>query len=75
MTRKGMDGPNNAGPMDPEFVGLEALDPPGDSDEIAEHESDDPTLDTPGDDAVLEQEELYEGISSSRLPSEKIASD
>ena len=54
-----------------EGVGLEALDPEPDDAEISINERDEPALDSPGDDALLEQEELYEGISSEELPSKK----
>ena len=49
----------------------EFVDPEFDPAEVAEKESSEPTLDSPGDDAVLEQEELYEGINSDSLPSSK----
>jgi hypothetical protein len=56
---------------DIEFVGLEALDPAADESEVSGSDADEPGMDSPGDDAVLEQEELYEGISSDEMPSRK----
>ena len=55
-----------------EAVGLDGLKPPeADPDEVQQASSGDPEQDSPADDAVLEQEELYEGISSESLPSGK----
>lgn len=47
-----------------EWVPLEGLDGPGDDDEVGERQGSQPEQDSPGDDALLSQEELYEGISS-----------
>jgi hypothetical protein len=69
MARNGKETPG-AG-EDIVFVGLEALEPEADASELAGSASDDPGQDSPGDDAVLEQEELYEGLSSDELPSGK----
>jgi hypothetical protein len=38
---------------------------------VSEIQGSDPAQDSPGDSAVLEQEELYEGISSDGEPDEK----
>jgi hypothetical protein len=52
-----------------EFVGLEKLDPEADASEVQALASTEPGLDSPGDDAVLEQEEFMEGLASDSLPS------
>lgn len=57
------DNPRNKGPRD--------LDPDEDASEIPGIEATNSATDSPGDDAILAQEELYEGISSERMPSEK----
>ena len=54
-----------------EFVELDVLDPKSDPAEVQPGVHSDPTEDSPGDSALLEQEELYEGIESDRMPSEK----
>jgi hypothetical protein len=54
-----------------ELVPLEGLDGPADGDEVSESQGSDPAQDSPGDTAVLEQEELYEGISSDGEPDAK----
>jgi hypothetical protein len=54
-----------------EFKGLEALETEPDPSEVGETASEDPPSDSPGDEALLEQEEQYEGIESGRLPSAK----
>lgn len=59
------DGP---GP-EVEFVGLEKLDPEADASEVQALASTDPGLDSPGDNAILEQEEFMEGLASDSLPS------
>jgi hypothetical protein len=56
---------------DRQLVGLDSLDPEKDDSEVADAESSEPPADSPGDEALLEQEEAYEGISSERVPSEK----
>ena len=77
MKRINADGVNGngPGPMDApagtEFVGLEQLDPEADDNEVQDAAGSEPEMDSPGDNAVLDQEELYEGISSERMPSEK----
>jgi hypothetical protein len=58
--------------VDPEFVGLDKLDIKTDDSELPIAEVSDAASDAPGDDAILEQEELYEGISSETLPSDKL---
>lgn len=64
------DGDDAESPV--ELVGLDRLDPTADSSEVALLKTTDPELDSPGDDAVLEQEELMEGSSSESLPSQKV---
>lgn len=54
---------------DPE--NLEKLAGGTDKSEIGDDMVSDAASDSPGDDAILEQEEIYEGISSDSLPSEK----
>jgi hypothetical protein len=54
-----------------EFVGLASVELKKDDAEVQAKAGSDPASDSPGDDAILEQEELYEGLSSDRLPSEK----
>lgn len=46
-----------------------------DADEVQGLAGTEPAQDSPGDDAVLEQEELYEGLSSDQMPSEKLGKD
>ena len=46
-----------------------------DLDEVQGLAGGEPGQDSPADDAVLAQEELYEGLSSARLPSEKLGKD
>jgi hypothetical protein len=58
-----------------ELVGLDKLDPEKDGSEVADVASSDPPEDSPGDEALLEQEEIYEGISSDRTPSDKAKKD
>jgi hypothetical protein len=58
-----------------ELVGLERLDPEKDESEVADVAGSEPTADSPGDEALLEQEEIYEGISGDRPPSEKSKKD
>ena len=58
-----------------ELLGLESLEGEADDAEVAESASSDPEDDSPGDDALLEQEELYEGISSESRPSGKREKD
>jgi hypothetical protein len=62
------DGPGS----NVEFVGLEKLDPEADASEVQELASTDPGLDSPGDNAVLEQEEFMEGLASDSLPSQHL---
>ncbi|HTA16726.1 MAG TPA: hypothetical protein VK786_03160 [bacterium] len=57
---------------DMEFVGLEKLDPEADVSEVQELASTDPGLDSPADNAVLEQEEFMEGLASDSLPSQHL---
>jgi hypothetical protein len=64
-----LDGKDS--PKGVKFVGLEDLDPEEDDSELQDHESALPTADSPGDDAILEQEELYQGLSSDNPPSNK----
>ena len=54
-----------------ELVRLEGPEGPADEDEVSEIQGSQPEQDSPGDTAVLEQEELYEGISSDGEPDEK----
>jgi len=54
-----------------ELLPLEGLEPSVDDSELAEVQGSEPEQDSPGDTAVLEQEELYEGISSDREPDSK----
>jgi hypothetical protein len=55
-----------------EFGGSGSVELEKDDAELQSQAGSDPTQDSPGDDAILEQEELYEGLASNRLPSEKI---
>jgi hypothetical protein len=55
-----------------EFVGLEKLEPEEDPAELSSRENEEPEQDSPGDDAVLDQEERYLGLSSDSMPSAKI---
>ena len=55
-----------------EFICLKALDTQADPSEVVQDVSSNPATDEPGDDAILVQEELYDGISSAQLPSSKI---
>ncbi|HTB21803.1 MAG TPA: hypothetical protein VK914_03760 [bacterium] len=59
-------------PQGVEFVDLEKLEPDDDASELSGRESEEPGRDSPGDDAVLDQEELYLGISSESMPSSRI---
>jgi hypothetical protein len=59
-------------PSKAEFVGLDALEAQADPSELALDSASDPVADEPGDDAILVQEELYDGISSDQLPSSKL---
>jgi hypothetical protein len=54
-----------------ELVPLERLEGRADEDEVSQTQGSEPEQDSPGDTAVLEQEELYEGISSDEEPDEK----
>jgi hypothetical protein len=54
-----------------ELLPLESLDGAADEDEVSEIQGSEPEQDSPGDTAVLEQEELYEGISSAGEPDAK----
>ncbi|MGH7442468.1 MAG: hypothetical protein ACREKE_07345 [bacterium] len=68
------DGFGGLVPMAPEgveMVSLDALEPQTDASEISKQQMSDPTADSPGDNAILEQEELYEGISSDIAPSKR----
>ena len=65
-------GPDPLDSPEGELLGLEALDPAADDAEVPAGEGKDPGQDSPGDVGVLAQEELYEGISSESLPSEKL---
>ena len=56
---------------DVELVGLENLDPKADDSEMPESLKSDAVHDSPGDDAILIQEEIYNGLSSDVLPSDK----
>jgi len=68
----GLEPPEPAGPPEGvELVDLANLEPEADAAELSDHVSTDPETDSPGDDAILEQEELYEGISSQDQPSGK----
>lgn len=61
-------------PEDPDgvqLVSLEDLDGAPDEDEVSGRQASEPEQDSPGDSAVLEQEELYEGISSAGEPDAK----
>jgi hypothetical protein len=75
MTLKMGKGADDNGPPEPpddvELVGLEGLDGTPDEDEVAEAQGSEPEQDSPGDTAVLTQEELYEGLSSDREPDAK----
>ena len=51
-----------------ELLPLEGLEPSIDDSELSETQGSGPEQDSPGDTAVLAQEELYEGISSDREP-------
>jgi hypothetical protein len=70
-----MNPSENSAPLAPvpelQFVDLQDLEPEEDPSEVQTAAASDPGQDSPGDDAVLEQEELYEGIASERMPSEK----
>lgn len=57
---------------DVEFVGLDKLEPEADASEVQALASTDPGLDSPGDNAVLEQEEFMEGLASDSLPSQHL---
>jgi hypothetical protein len=48
------------------------LEPDEDPSEVQPKADSEPGQDSPGDSALLEQEELYEGISSEELPSDKV---
>lgn len=63
-------GPEEA-PEGVELLPLESLEPAADESEVAETAGSEPEQDSPGDTAVLEQEELYEGISSGSEPDGK----
>jgi hypothetical protein len=54
-----------------ELVALDGLDGALDGDEVSERLGSEPEQDSPGDTAVLEQEEFYEGISSDGEPDAK----
>ena len=58
-----------------EFEELDVLDPKADPAEIQPGVHTEPEDDSPGDSALLEQEELYEGIASDQMPSEKQGKD
>jgi hypothetical protein len=54
-----------------ELLPLESAEGAADGDEVSGTQGSEPEQDSPGDSAVLEQEELYEGISSDGEPDEK----
>jgi hypothetical protein len=64
-------GGDDAG-TDVEFVGLEKLDTDADPSEVQALAASDPGLDSPGDTAVLDQEEFMEGLSSESMPSQHL---
>ena len=76
MNARGRPDPDAAEPSEApegvEFVDLEKLEPEEDASELSAVESGEPEQDSPGDDAVLDQEELYMGLSSDSMPSGKV---
>jgi hypothetical protein len=65
----------NAADDEKEPADLETAAGKADASELATIAVSDAASDSPGDDALLVQEELYEGLSSDRLPSEKIGTE